>query len=134
MQPDGILETVLYAEDLAAAEAFYTRHFGLQVVRRVPGRFVFLRCGGQMLLIFDPRDSARPDPDNPIPRHGASGPGHVCFRVADGAAVQAWRDRLAAAGVAIEHDHLWPGGARSVYLRDPAGTSVEIGEPRMWGL
>ena len=129
----AILETVLYADDLDAAEAFYTDVFGLQVVTRLPGRFVFLRCGPGMLLLFDPAESARPNPDNPIPRHGARGQGHVCF-AATAEEMPRWQARLREKGIAIEADHRWPSGARSLYVRDPAGNSVELGEPRMWGL
>ncbi len=129
----AILETVLYATDLDAAEAFYRDIFGLQVLRRLPGKFVFFRLAGGMLLIFDPVDSAREDPANPIPRHGAHGPGHLCFR-AEAGDLPAWEAHLAAHGIAIEARHQWPGGARSIYLRDPAGNSVELGEAKMWGL
>lgn len=133
-QPPTILETVLYADDIDAAEAFYRDVIGLAVIRKLPGKFVFLRAGAQMLLIFQPDESARPDPQNPIPRHGAKGPGHVCFR-APADEIPLWRGRLEAAGHAIEAEHVWPGsGARSIYTRDPAGNSVEFGEARMWGL
>lgn len=132
-RPPAILETVLYAHDLDAAEAFYTEVFGLTRVRRLEGKFVFLRCAGGMLLLFDPAQSAAPNSDNPIPRHGARGPGHVCF-AARAEDLPGWRARLAAHGVPVEAEHAWPGGARSLYLRDPAGNSVELAEPRMWGL
>lgn len=132
MTPTGILETVLYASDLEAAEAFYTRVFNLELIRRLPGKFVFLRCGEQVLLIFDPVESARPDPRNPIPRHGAVGPGHVCFRVADRRSVDAWAERFTKLGLEIEHRHEWPTGGISVYIRDPAGNSVEVAEPLIW--
>ena len=63
--------------------------------------------------------------------HGARGPGHVCFRVrAD--VLDALGAHLAACGQIIEADFLWPNGARSLYLRDPAGNSVEFAEPRLW--
>ena len=42
--------------------------------------------------------------------------------------------RLEEAGVAIEADFRWPNGARSIYFRDPAGNSLEIAEPKLWGL
>lgn len=129
----AILETVLYADDLDAAEAFYTRVFGLPVVTRLAGKFVFLRCGQSMLLVFDPAQSAAPNPENPIPWHGATGPGHVCF-AATAEEMDGWQAHFEALGIAVEADHSWPSGARSLYVRDPAGNSVEIGEPRMWGL
>lgn len=132
--PDAILETVIYAADLAQARSFYAGILGLPVLREVPGRFLFLTCGAQMLLIFDPEASRADDPANPLPRHGATGPGHLCFAAAMPAILDFWRARLVAEGIAIEHDHLWPGGGRSFYVRDPAGNSVEFAEPRIWGL
>ena len=63
---------------------------------------------------------------------GAQGPGHVAF-AASAAELDRWRARLADAGVAIEADFAWPTGARSIYVRDPAGNSVELAEPSLWG-
>jgi non-canonical purine NTP pyrophosphatase (RdgB/HAM1 family) len=45
-----------------------------------------------------------------------------------------WRQRLTAAGIAIESEFEWPRGGRSIYVRDPAGNSIEFAEPRIWGL
>ena len=43
-------------------------------------------------------------------------------------------DLSVAADVAIEADFRWPGSnARSIYVRDPAGNSIEFAEPRLWG-
>lgn len=130
----GTLESALYASDLAAAEAFYAGTLGLAVVLRQPGRHVFFRVGGSILLVFDPAataEGAPPDSRLPVPRHGASGPGHYCFSVArDG--MDRWRSHLERTGVAIEADFLWPNGARSIYVRDPAGNSVEFAEPALW--
>lgn len=135
MHPDGILETALYADDLAAAKAFYGTVIGLTVITEVAGRHVFFRCGDGVLLLFDPAATAQPssDPSMPVPPHGAHGPGHACFRVA-GDALDGWRDHLGEAGIAIEADFRWPNGARSLYFRDPAGNSLEISEPKLWGL
>lgn len=130
--PRQVLETALYAGDLDAAEAFYGGLLGLERRQRVEGRHVFFRCGGAMLLVFDPsgtRQAATHGP--PVPVHGATGEGHVCF-AADGAAIEAWRRHLEAAGVAIDADFRWPNGARSLYVRDPAGNSVEFAEPALW--
>ena len=78
MQPSRIFETVLYAEDLAAAERFYHEALGLEVIGRGELSVVF-RCGGGVLLVFDPRKSAAPDRD--VPSHGTTGAGHVAFAV-----------------------------------------------------
>lgn len=135
MTPDGILETVLYAGDLAATKAFYRDVLGLELFSEEPGRHVFFRCGDLMLLIFDPDVTQSPSPAStlPVPAHGARGAGHVCFR-ADAKSIVKWRRRLDGAGVAIESDFEWPQGGRSIYFRDPDGNSLEFAEPRIWGL
>jgi catechol 2,3-dioxygenase-like lactoylglutathione lyase family enzyme len=126
----GVLETVLYAPDLDAAERFYAGLLGLPVDSRKPGLFVFFRIGEAMLLLFDPTASRQ---NRQVPPHGADGPGHVCFAVPE-AELGAWRAHLEAAGVAIEHEERWPRGGWSFYVRDPAGNSVELATPRIWGL
>jgi catechol 2,3-dioxygenase-like lactoylglutathione lyase family enzyme len=137
--PVAILETALYAPDLDAAETFYGTLLGLPKVTRAGNRHVFFRLPGAMLLVFNPAETVRsPAPDAlPVPPHGALGAGHIAF-AATGAEIDGWRARLQAAGVAIEADFRWPGkngapGARSLYVRDPAGNSVEFAEPRLWG-
>lgn len=136
MAPRGVLETVVYAPDLDAAERFYAGVLGLAVVSREAGRHVFFRCGPGVFLAFDPESTARDVVavgDAFIPRHGAHGPGHAAFRVRDDE-IPAWRDRLARAGVAIESEIHWPGGGRSLYVRDPAGNSIELATAPLWGL
>ena len=136
MTPTAILETVLYAPDLDAAEAFYRDVLGLTLHARVPGRHVFFRCGSGMLLLFDPAATEIGPPAGaklPVPAHGARGPGHLCFTAGPGDIV-AWRHHLEQRGVAIEAEFDWPAGGRSLYFRDPAGNSLEFAEPRIWGL
>jgi catechol 2,3-dioxygenase-like lactoylglutathione lyase family enzyme len=132
--PVGVLETALYAEDLDAAEGFYGGLLGLEKVGRVGRRHVFYRCGPGMLLIFNPHETRIPPAAGslPVPVHGAAGQGHVCFRAARDE-LDAWARDFAAAGIAIEADFRWPNGARSIYVRDPGGNSVEFAEPRLWG-
>jgi catechol 2,3-dioxygenase-like lactoylglutathione lyase family enzyme len=133
MRPAGILETALYTSDLDAAQAFYGGLLGLPVLGRLAGRHVFFGVGAGVLLVFDPSATERPahDPALPVPVHGARGPGHVCF-AASSEEIAGWRERLVAAGVEIESEFDWPNGARSLYVRDPAGNSVEFAEPRLW--
>lgn len=133
--PLHVLETALYAADLDAAEAFYGGVLGLERILRSGTRHVFYRCGSGVLLIFNPAETRVPveDPALPVPAHGAEGAGHLCF-AASGEELAAWALLLPAAGVAIEADFRWPNGARSIYVRDPAGNSVEFAEPGLWGL
>lgn len=130
----GTLESALYTDDLDAAEAFYAGTLGLEVVIRQPGRHVFFRAGGSILLLFDPAATARPPAPGarlPVPPHGTRGPGHYCLSVA-AETLDDWREHLEGAGVAIEADFRWPNGARSIYVRDPAGNSLEFAEPALW--
>lgn len=135
MEPAGVLETVLYVSDLAAAEVFYRDVLGLEPFSKAPGRQLFYRCGDQVLLLFNPEATSKPPAANalPVPPHGAVGPGHICFRASAGE-IDSWRQRLEARGVAIEADFAWPGGGRSIYFRDPSGNCLEFAEPRIWGL
>ena len=47
--------------------------------------------------------------------------------------IDAWRNWLAQHGVPVETEVTWPGGF-SLYFRDPAGNSLELATPEMWGL
>jgi catechol 2,3-dioxygenase-like lactoylglutathione lyase family enzyme len=129
-----VLETCLYGTDLDAMEAFYGGLLGLQKQSREGDRHVFFRLDDGMLLIFNPDETVKPPPPHafPVPTHGASGRGHVCFG-AEADALDDLRRIFEDAGIAIDADFRWPNGARSVYVRDPAGNSVEFAEQRLWG-
>ncbi len=131
----GVLEAALYVDDLDAAAGFYGGLLGLDEILRVDDRHVFFRCGATVLLCFIAAETRKPtdNPRLPVPPHGADGAGHVCLAM-DAQALDACAARLEAAGVEIEADFTWPNGARSIYVRDPAGNSVEFSEPRLWGL
>lgn len=130
MRAREILEAALYADDLAAAERFYTVVLGLEVIARAEGRHVFFRCGGRVLLVFRPEATLE---GGSVPAHGTRGPGHLAF-AATGEELDRWRVHLAGSGVPIEHEHTWPGGARSLYFRDPAGNSLEVAMPDLWAI
>jgi catechol 2,3-dioxygenase-like lactoylglutathione lyase family enzyme len=133
MRAEAVLESCLYATSLDAAERFYGEVVGLARHSRVGERHVFFRCGRQMVLIFNPEATEKPTGPGqiPVPAHGARGPGHLCFEV-PAAELDAWGARLAAAGHPIESEVTWPNGARSIYVRDPAGNSVEFAERGLW--
>lgn len=132
--PAQVLESVLYAADLDAAERFYGDVLGLERVAREPGRHVFFRCGPGTVLVFNPAVTGvgASNPALPVPPHGATGPGHLCF-AADAAELDLWAHKFGVIDLAIEADFEWPQGGRSIYVRDPAGNSIEFAEPRIWG-
>ncbi|TYR29606.1 glyoxalase/bleomycin resistance/extradiol dioxygenase family protein [Mesorhizobium microcysteis] len=136
MTPSGILESALYVDDLDKAERFYGEVMGLERIAKVEGRHVFFRCGEGVLLLFDADKTVKPpaaDARLPVPPHGTKGDGHLCFRGTEDE-IERWKAHLEANGVTIEADFEWPQGGRSIYFRDPAGNSLEIANPRIWGL
>lgn len=125
-----VYETVLYARDVTAAAAFYSHHLGLRALQPSSELMaVFGLGGGGVLLIFDPHQAAVPGRD--VPSHGATGDGHIAFRVEPGE-LDRRRGELVGAGVAIDREVEWRGGGRSLYIRDPAGNSVEFVDADIW--
>ncbi len=132
---EGVLEAALYASDLDAAEHFYGTVLGLERIARHDDRHIFFHCGQTVVLIFNADETVKAASPGalPVPPHGATGAGHLCFRVS-GDRLDDMVAKLTAAGVAIEADFRWPTGARSIYFRDPAGNSLECAEPKLWNL
>ena len=130
-----ILEAALYVDDLVKARAFYEGVIGLDVLAEKDGRHIFYSCDDTVLLTFNAEATAQANPPGalPVPTHGTTGPGHVCFG-ASGDALDRWVRRFEAEGIEIEADFHWPNGARSIYVRDPSGNSVEFAEPKLWGI
>lgn len=128
MKAREVLETCLYAGDLAAAERFYTDVLGLTVYARQPGRHVFFRCGAQMFLVFNAQTTSQEKSG-----HGSRGPGHCAFAVRKDE-IPAWREWLKSKGVALDSEVTWPNGGLSIYFRDPAGNHLEVATRQLWEL
>ena len=127
----AVIETAIYVDDLAAAEDFYGGILGLPMIGKEPGRHVFFQVGdSNVLLAFLPETTLKGDA---LPSHGASGPGHFALGI-EQQSLGAWRQQLQVQGVSIEHEVEWPSGGKSIYFRDPAGNSVELVTPGVWGL
>ena len=131
MQTRGVVETCLYVDDLAAAEAFYCDVLGCEKRSSHPDRHLFLQCGGQMLLLFIAATTE--ELHGELPPHGAHGQQHVALAIAS-ADYDAWKAHLHNHDVAIEHEQAWGDRGKSMYFRDPAGNSVELAPPVIWGL
>ncbi len=125
-----IHETCLYAADLAAMERFYTAVLGLRKVSEMATRGITLRVDAKsVLLIFNPNETAQMHAQ--VPSHGAIGPGHCAFSIPPNSLAE-WRTHLANCRVAIEREVAWESGAISLYVRDPAGNSIELIAGELW--
>jgi catechol 2,3-dioxygenase-like lactoylglutathione lyase family enzyme len=125
-----VVETAIYADDLAAARAFYRDVLGLEVIADEQDRHVFFRAGDRVLLVFRPEVTLEGET---LPAHGTQGPGHFALGIRR-ESLDGWRRHLTAHGVAIEQEVDWPRGGHSVYFRDPAGNAAELVTPGIWGL
>lgn len=126
-----IVETGIYVHDLEKTEAFYHGILGFPQIMKEPGRHVFFRVGERNVLLAFLADATLKG--DVLPAHGARGPGHfACGVSAD--SLDDWRNHLEKNGIVIEKEVHWPKGARSIYFRDPAGNSVELLTPGLWGL
>ena len=129
----GVLEAALYVDDLPRAVEFYRDLLGLEMIVHQPPRHAFFRCGSTIVLLFVAAHSRMPPAKGalPVPPHGAQGQGHLCFAAPNGD-LAAWADYLRGQGVTIESEVTWPHGPKSIYLRDPAGNSLEFADPNLW--
>lgn len=131
MRPTHVLETSLYVADLEAARQFYGTVLGLPVVFDEPDRHLSFQCGRGIVHTFVAAVTRNTES---LPAHGAKGAGHVAFAIPY-EEVEAWKTRFASHDVPLEDTATWPHHeqAVSLYVRDPAGNSVELATPALWG-
>jgi catechol 2,3-dioxygenase-like lactoylglutathione lyase family enzyme len=131
---NGVIETILYVDDLPRAVVFYRDMLGFTLMTGDPARFQSFDSGaGRVLLLFKRGATLVPTkvPGGVIPPHDGSGPHHVAFAIA-AANYEPWKARLVAHGIAIESETHWERGGRSLYFRDPDGHAVELVTPGIW--
>ena len=132
MRPTHVLETSLYASDLEASRHFYGTVLNLPMVFDEPDRHLSFRCGRGIVHVFIADVTRKTES---LPAHGADGPGHLALAIPF-TQVEAWEERFNQHNVSIEDTATWPHQERAVslYVRDPAGNSVELATPELWGL
>ncbi|KAA3439361.1 VOC family protein [Rufibacter hautae] len=128
MQFTHIKETCLYVQDLERTTAFYTEVLDLPIIGQVPGRHVFFRVGSSVLLCFN-AEKTRASKD--LPPHFGEGQLHLAFECEAGE-YKAWKEKLQAANITIEHEQTWPHDRKSCYFRDPDQHLLEIVVPGIW--
>jgi len=129
----GLLETALYVADVQRAAEFYRRVFHFEVLLE-SDRLVALDVAGRNVLLLFKAGATTEDHQTPggvIPAHGGAGAIHFAFSIAKDD-VTFWRWRLGAEGVSVESEVTWPGGAQSLYFRDPDGHLGELITTGFW--
>jgi catechol 2,3-dioxygenase-like lactoylglutathione lyase family enzyme len=131
---NGVIETILYVDDLPRAVEFYRGVLGLAPMTGDPARFrAFDSGGGRVLILFKRGGTVVPTtvPGGVIPPHDGTGPHHIAFAIAADD-YERWRAHLSARGLAIESETRWERGGRSLYFRDPDGHLLELVTPGLW--
>ncbi len=131
---NGVVETILYVDDLPRAVAFYREVLGFTPMTGDPVRFQSFDSGaGRVLLLFKRGGTLVPTstPGGIIPPHNGVGPHHIGFAIA-AADYEAWRAKLTTHRVTIESEGQWQRGGRSLYFRDPDGNLLELVTPGIW--
>jgi catechol 2,3-dioxygenase-like lactoylglutathione lyase family enzyme len=129
----GILETALSVADVKQSADFYRQLFDFPTLLESERLIALDVVGRNVLLLFLAGKTNEPfdTPGGSIPAHGASGRSHLAFSItADD--FDPWQENLRSKGIAIESCVAWPGGAKSVYFRDPDQHLVELITPGFW--
>jgi catechol 2,3-dioxygenase-like lactoylglutathione lyase family enzyme len=124
-----VMESTLYVTDVARAVAFYRDVLGLHLMGEFetePG--AAFAVGNTVLLLFNAKETLKP---RHLPPHGATGSGHVAFRVQP-EELPRWKKHLTEHGVAIEKEHQFGDNPASIYFRDPDGNVLEFAVAGIW--
>jgi catechol 2,3-dioxygenase-like lactoylglutathione lyase family enzyme len=123
--PDSTVNVRYMVDDVDAAVAFYTTHFGFTVRSNAAPAFADVVRGSLRLLLSGPKSSAgRPMPDGRQP--GPGGWNRIHFVVED---IEAEVARLRTAGVRFRNDIISGPGGKQIVLDDPSGNPIELFQP-----
>ena len=127
-----LLETALYADDVARTATFYENLLGRPPMLHSDRLVAFDAGEATVLLIFHRGHAqALPTAGGLVPGHDGTGPVHIAFAI-DRSALAPWESRLESLEIAIESRVTWDSGSISLYFRDPDGRSVELATPGLW--
>jgi catechol 2,3-dioxygenase-like lactoylglutathione lyase family enzyme len=123
--PDELVNVRYMVDDVEAAGAFYTTHFGFTLRSSHVPAFADVVRGNLRLLLSGPASSAgRAMPDGRTPQPG--GWNRIHFVVDD---IGAEVERLRAAGATFRNDIIKGPGGQQILLEDPAGNPIELFQP-----
>jgi catechol 2,3-dioxygenase-like lactoylglutathione lyase family enzyme len=124
--PEDLVSVRYMVDDVEAAVAFYTTHFGFTLRSSAAPAFADVVRGRLRLLLSGPSSSAgRPMPDGRRPEPGGWNRIHL---IVDDLAAEV--ERLRAAGLAFRNEIVSGPGGRQILVDDPAGNPIELFQPR----
>jgi catechol 2,3-dioxygenase-like lactoylglutathione lyase family enzyme len=122
---DSAVNVRYMVDDVEAAVAFYTKHFGFALGSNMAPAFADVVRGPLRILLSGPKSSAgRPMPDGSTP--GPGGWNRIHFIVED---IEAEVARLRAAGVRFRSEVVSGPGGKQIVLDDPSGNPIELFQP-----
>jgi catechol 2,3-dioxygenase-like lactoylglutathione lyase family enzyme len=123
--PDDLVNVRYMVDDVDAAIAFYTTHFGFTLRSSAAPAFADVVRGHLRLLLSGRSSSAgRPMPDGRRPAPG--GWNRIHLIVEDLAAEV---ERLRGAGLSFRNDIVKGPGGQQILLDDPSGNPIELFQP-----
>jgi catechol 2,3-dioxygenase-like lactoylglutathione lyase family enzyme len=127
---EGILESSLYVNDVAASAQFYEKIFGFPGISDFGERGCAMRAGERQVLLLFKKGGSR---EIVSPQHDGDGELHLAFAIA-ASELARWEAWLAENGIAVEERRTWERGGTSVYFRDPDRHLLEIATPGVWSV
>jgi catechol 2,3-dioxygenase-like lactoylglutathione lyase family enzyme len=122
---DELVNVRYMVDDVEAAVAFYSTHFGFAVRTSAAPAFADVVRGNLRPLLSGSTSSAgRPMPDGRTPTPG--GWNRIHFIVDD---IAADVERLRAAGLTFRNDIVSGPGGQQILLEDPSGNPIELFQP-----
>lgn len=123
-----IKETCLYVKDLEKSRFFYEEILGLERIVYDAEKYLFLKIGMDVLLLFNSESSSI---QADLPSHEGYGRLHIAFETSV-EEYKKWKKHLAKHQISIEFEKQWPRGGFSFYFRDPDDLCIEIIQPKVW--
>ena len=126
---EGILESSLYVDDVAASARFYEKIFGFRLISDFGERGCAMQAGNhQVLLLFKKGGSGLIQSP-----HDGDGELHIAFAI-PAAELTSWEAWLAENTIAVEERRIWELGGESIYFRDPDRHLIELATPGVWSI
>ena len=123
--PSTTVNVRYMVNDVEAAVAWYTQHFGFELISNQAPAFADIALGSLRLLLSGPTSSAgRPMPDGERPRPGGWNRTHL---IVDDLPAEV--ERLRASGAQFRNDIVSGPGGSQILLVDPSGNLVELFQP-----